>query len=406
MKNKVLSVIFIFLVVIICQCCSSYHAATALADVDTISIDKSIQKDSILFSVYFKSPRVIPLETKNECIIQNVRSLEIFKDDIYVLDDKANKLFVFDKNGLFKRTVSEPGRGHGEYIELADFSIDRKNGIIYLLDEATDNVLKFDLSNFEYLSTIKTDRNGYRTYSMQTVDGRVFLNRTSVDEEEKYELKEIDSKNGDQVGKLLNSDEYNNGWNFPLRLPYSDFYSKNSHPKYVGLFSNIIMNVTNEGVTPAYVVECKDFVDKNDINRILKNVDKNLVGLDFSSVYSLNKIFQISRLIESSKFLCFQYQQGNDRQYLIYDKESKKAQTSSFFYNDYVCEQNNIPMDLCYGDENGVVSLLQTSYIPYFIEHVIKKGKLKSNLDNYANLMKINVNSNPVLFWHEYKKYE
>lgn len=32
-------------------------------------------------------------------------------------------------------------------------------------------------------------------------------------------------------------------------------------------------------------------------------------------------------------------------------------------------------MDLCYSDKKGVVSLLQTSYIPYFIEHVIKKEK-------------------------------
>ena len=101
-------------------------------------------------------------------------------------------MFVFDKNGNFKRSISEQGRGRGEYLELADFSIDRKNEVIYLLDEAVDNVLKFDLKDYEYLSTIKTERNGYRTYSMLTIGNRAFLNRTSVMEEEKYELKEID----------------------------------------------------------------------------------------------------------------------------------------------------------------------------------------------------------------------
>lgn len=111
---------------------------------------------------------------------------------IYILDDKVNKLFVFDKNGNFKRSISEQGRGRGEYLELADFSIDRKNEVIYLLDEAADNVLKFDLKDYEYFSTIKTERNGYRTYSMLTIGNRAFLNRTSVMEEEKYELKEID----------------------------------------------------------------------------------------------------------------------------------------------------------------------------------------------------------------------
>lgn len=31
------------------------------------------------------------------------------------------------------------------------------------------------------------------------------------------------------------------------------------------MFSNVIMNVTSEGVSPAYVVESKNFVDKNDL---------------------------------------------------------------------------------------------------------------------------------------------
>ena len=79
------------------------------------------------------------------------------------------------------------------------------------MDEAADNILKFDLKNYGYLATIKANRNGYRTYSMQTIDGHVFLNRSSVNEEDKYELKEIDAKNGEQVGKLLDSEEYNNG---------------------------------------------------------------------------------------------------------------------------------------------------------------------------------------------------
>lgn len=60
-------------------------------------------------------------------------------------------------------------------------------------------------------------------------------------------------------------------------------------------------------------------------------------------------------------------------------------------------------MDLCYSDKKGVVSLLQTSYIPYFIEHVIKKGKLKTGLEHYASLMCLKANSNPVLFYLEYK---
>lgn len=53
--------------------------------------------------------------------------------------------------------------------------------------------------------------------------------------------------------------------------------------------------------------------------------------------------------------------------------------------------------------DKSLHDLLQTSYIPYFIEHVIKKEKLKVGLEHYASLMRLKANSNPVLFYLEYK---
>ena len=402
--NKAINCMFIILAFVMCISCGSYNTATMYADADTISIDGATRCDSLIFSDFFKAPKVVLLETKPECVVQNIRSLEIYKEDIYILDDRANKLYVFDGNGKFKRTISSPGRGHGEYMKLADFSIDRTKEVIYLLDEATDEILKFSLDDYKFLSSIKAVQNGYLTYCMQEIGGKIYLNRSSVLEKEKYELREIDERNGKQVGKFLKSDDYNHGWNFPLSLEHSNFYSKNSQsPKYIGLFSNLIMNVTADGVSAAYIVDSRKFVDKEEVLKMQKIAEGKLEKIDFSGIYSQKRIHQISRFIESPSKVFFQYLEGDERNYLVYDKASGKTKTSSLFMDDYVSDKNMIPMDFCYSDERGVVALLKPCFMPHFIKYIIDGGKMRTHLDNYSRLIKLNKDSNPVLFFHEYK---
>lgn len=402
--NKAINCMFIILVFVMCISCGSYNTATMYADADTISIDGATRCDSLIFSDFFKAPKVVLLETKPECVVQNIRSLEIYKEDIYILDDRANKLYVFDGNGKFKRTISSPGRGHGEYMKLADFSIDRTKEIIYLLDEATDEILKFSLNDYKFLSSIKAVQNGYLTYCMQEIGGKIYLNRSSVSEKEKYELREIDERNGKQMGKFLKSDDYNHGWNFPLSLEHSNFYSKNSQsPKYIGLFSNLIMNVTADGVSAAYIVDSRKFVNKEEVLKMQGIAEGKLEKIDFSDIYSQKRIHQISRFIESPSKVFFQYLEGDERNYLVYDKASGKTKTSSLFMNDYVSDKNMIPMDFCYSDERGVVALLKPCFMPHFIKYIINGGKMRTHLDNYSRLIKLNKDSNPVLFFHEYK---
>lgn len=402
--NKAINCMFIILAFVMCISCGSYNTATMYADADTISIDGATRCDSLIFSDFFKAPKIVLLETKPECVVQNIRSLEIYKEDIYILDDRANKLYVFDGNGKFKRTISSPGRGHGEYMKLADFSIDRTKEAIYLLDEATDEILKFSLDDYKFLSSIKAVQNGYLTYCMQEIGGKIYLNRSSVLEKEKYELREIDERNGKQVGKFLKSDDYNNGWNFPLSLEHSNFYSKNSQsPKYIGLFSNLIMNVTADGVSAAYIVDSRKFVDKEEVLKMQKIAEGKLEKIDFSGIYSQKRIHQISRFIESPSKVFFQYLEGDERNYLVYDKASGKTKTSSLFMDNYVSDKNMIPMDFCYSDERGVVALLKPCFMPHFIKYIINGGKMRTHLDNYSRLIKLNKDSNPVLFFHEYK---
>ena len=398
-------VLFIIVIVAMQCSCSSYNASLICADADTINIDKATEESEIYLSSIVDKPLTIVLETNDNCIVQNVRSIELYDEKIYILDDMSNKLYVFNMDGSFDKNIAEAGRGHGEYLELADFSIDRKKGEMYLFDEAMDAILKYDIKTGKFICSTNTARDGYRTYCMQFLDDKFYLNKTSIDNNNMYELKEVSPNNGEITNKYLKSAEYNMGWNIPLRLPYSNFYSKNTDcPKYVGMFSNTIVGMTSSGIIPQYIVLSDDFITSKDVAAVKEKISTENYFIDMEYLGNANKIYQISRIVEMPGKLLFQYMKGLRRMYLLYDVDKKESQTTGMLVNDYVSDENNVPMDLCYSDDKGVVSILQTNHISYFVENFIQKGKVKKDIDKYDKLMGLTENSNPVLFYHRYKK--
>lgn len=127
-------------------------------DIVVIDIDKAKEEKILLYSNILEEPDVIVLETNPECVVQNIRALDIFDDNIYILDDASKALYVFRRDGSFLKRIGSEGNGHGEYWELSDFSINRKDSTVYLWDEALDRALKFDLRTGGYLSSIQTER--------------------------------------------------------------------------------------------------------------------------------------------------------------------------------------------------------------------------------------------------------
>lgn len=235
----------------------------------------------------------------------------------------------------------------------------------------------------------------------------MYLNRTSLDAASgNYLLREIDEKTGKQVASYLNADDYNKGWNGSLRFPFTYFYSRNTDaPKYVEMFFDTIVAITNDGIKPYCVVKSEDFISKERMEKLISDsgagevFDGNLSGLD-----DAGWIYHISRFVELDGIISLQYKKGGDRLYLLHDLETKETLVAPFFADDYLCEGNNIPLDMYYSDKEGVLSVLSVNFIPYFIEQVVRKGRLNPNIDEYENLMEIEEHSNPVLFFHRYKQ--
>ena len=363
---------------------------------EVINIDDARQQETMTFSSIFEAPQVVVLETNDSCVIRSIYSMEVYKDNLYILDDVAQALYVFDKKGNFLHRIGHRGRGHDEYVELSDFSIDRDNGIVYLWDEAKDKALKYNIATGKFMPGIKTERNGLRCFCMQYHGGNIYVNRASMDAEPgNYMLKEINAETGEQTDSLLTADEYNKGWNSQLRLQHSFFYSRNTDaPKFIGMFSDKIAAITDNVVETAYIVKSKDLATPDEVKKMLDDYIKNSGKYDFSVLNDKKRISRFSWFVEFDSLVSFQYSVGDDIGYLLYDRKTKETTVYRQMVNDYIYGKNNIPTNLCYADEKGVWALLRQDNIPYFIKNIVSTGKLDKNIDQYDKLKQLTNDSN------------
>lgn len=370
----------------------------------TIDIDRAKEEKALLYSSVLEKPDVIVLETKPECIIQNIFSVELYEDRIYILDDEVKALYVFHRDGTFLDRVGHRGHGHGEYRDLSDFSIDREKGIIYLWDNAMDATLKYDLHTHDYLSSIKTQHDGYLSLCLQQAGDKLYVNRTAMDltDPDNYLLREIDVQTGVQTDSCLKAADYNKGWNRNFGFQFGFFYAKNTRsPKFIEMFSDTVVAVTPDGLRPAYAIKSKDFVTDEVIADVRKDCGPNPDGLvDLSRLREGGWIHFVSRWVEWDGMVSFQYHKGDERHYALHDLRTRETRVSTAFSDDYLCEDNNLPLDMCYADEGGVLSVLHAYAIPYFLEHIVAKGRLKPDVDEREKLMRLTDGANPVLFYH------
>ena len=367
-----------------------------------IDIDKAVEENKILYSSLFKPPKSIILETNENCLIKSEGGLQVYKNRIYILDKDNKNLFVFDMNGVFVQKIGSVGSGPGEFYDISDFTIDIQNNVIYLLDDYTNIVNKYDATSGEFIEKIKIEANNEQASIIQYISGYLYTNSLPMNGNlEKHLLMKINAVNGKQEAIYLDAAKYNKGSNLQLRNTSSFFYSRNSHsPKYVEMFMDTIISISKEEIVPIFAIKSKYFVTNNDLEEIHKTYMQKGVH-DFSPIYEKGKIFNINNYIEFDNFVCFQFEKGNDRFYLLYNTSTQEVKITKFLMNDFIMSENRIPMDLCFSDEKGIYALLRQDFIPYFVD-VINSGQINPSVDQYEKILKIQEDSNPIIFYHEY----
>lgn len=110
-----------------------------------VNIPLDRKDNPAFFDSLFQYNHYVILETTNESLIGHTGKIVFYRGDIYILDDKENKVLVFDKQGKYLRQYSHVGQGPGEYLSLRDFVI--KEDTLFLLDRLGAKLLEYTLDD-------------------------------------------------------------------------------------------------------------------------------------------------------------------------------------------------------------------------------------------------------------------
>ena len=137
--------------------CSSPKPGTNVYKLDI----KSWPNQTIVLDKVIKEIRIIPLETKPECLISYISDMQFTPDMIVTLDGETLQMNCFGLDGKFLRKFGTRGKGPGEYATAAGMLVNQERSEVLLNRSPTRRVNFYNLSG-QFLRTIDQEFSGYR----------------------------------------------------------------------------------------------------------------------------------------------------------------------------------------------------------------------------------------------------
>jgi len=339
---------------------------------ETIEIDLE-QLNRMPLSQFVSDVTVIPLETNNQTIIGQISKIQIFNNQLYILDELSNSIMIFDKNGKFIKKLNKIGQGPGEYIRLKDFEVN-ENGL-YILDISGRKINHYDTNlnfitktNLESISSYFTiNDNFYWLYNEPNLSSN-YYQLTKIDQHGKVSVKDFQKK------ASADSHEYNWSSSHVFQKNNTEFYFS---PPY----SNSIYIEKGDDWLNAFTFSFgkKTFPKNKNIN------DYNIADDDFPFIIREN-------FYCSEKYLIIDFLFKNKCQFAFFDKESKKVH-SGVINNDLISEYDRFFPRFLTG--NCFIEIVDAEYILTDFQGLIPFNK---------NLEKLQEDDNPILVLYSLKR--
>ena len=396
---------FSFILFSFCLSCNAQHQQKELPlDGSYYVIDLDDKKEvSLPLSLYFKNAQTIILETSKDCLIGDINEFQVFNGYIYVLDAyKAKSLYVFDIEGKFLRKIGTLGRGPGEYIQITDFTLDTENMFIFVNDWG-NRIHKYQLDG-TYVNSINLQAMGASIRSIQYYNSRLYLDVLPWDaDNDKYMLVEIDPDDGKIHSRSLPL-RYNKGWSEGYNKGESFFKSRlNTPPRYTQLFMSYVISV-GETITPYIELKSKHLVTDNDI-RNLPPRERSHSERFSRSFRGRSKIWNVNSFVENDDFIIFRYEiEFLSYNTVVFNKKTEIANIAGFLSNDLIFrrDRDGIFGRFHFSDTRGAYQILHPDLLNK-IKMSIRRNEVVSSLDKADLLLKLNEDSNPVIFFYEFK---
>ena len=391
--------LIIFISLFFASCTTNQTQKDLRLDGDFYTIDLDGKKEpSIRLSSIFKNVRTIFLETNEACLMGDIYDFQVFDGYMYILDYKSAKsLFVFDMEGKFIRKIGGIGGGPGEYKEAGAFTLDTENRIIYLRDRNIVHKYKFD-GTFLHSFTIPAEGN---VHFIHFYNGRLYSDcvwwRPSKDD---VLLLEIDPNDGKIISQSV-SVKYNKGWNKGFYSGSNNFFKSrmNNPPRYNAMFMDYIVSLGKE-VKPYIELKSKNRITEKDVESFTE--DKGMLNVN----NILRKSRYVNSFIENDDLIYFKCGMMPFSTSVILYKKSGEVKLANYSNNDLIFKQDETGMleQFVFSDSKGAYVIYNTQSLAFGeYQRYLNKNDAVPNLNNLDQLMELTFDSNPVIFFYEYK---
>ena len=111
----------------------------------------------------------IELELTSESLINPDRIQSVLLTEDVVIMSEADKIFAFDNNGKFVRTIGSKGQGPGEFTGIRLIAVDNKNKYVYVI-ALINKIICYDLTTGNFL------KESYQTQQLAQIKSIRYIN--------------------------------------------------------------------------------------------------------------------------------------------------------------------------------------------------------------------------------------
>ena len=224
-------------------------------------------------------------------------------------------------------------------------------------------------------------------------------------------IQEIDLSTGKQKQNWLDVKRYNSNWFVGGlgRAEESFFYARSQEAcKYVHFFMDTIISIGKNQVEPFAVLKDKDWISSKDLAKIIedKKGQLGLAGLVCREISQREIAFDIHNYVEWDDYFFFRYVKKDNNYYVFHNIKTGKTRITEDIINDLVNEQPWLVSSFNCADENGVYEVIGMFSIERYIEKLQEDGFLKKSVDRYEELRTLPEDTNPIIFYYEFKRDE
>lgn len=377
MKN----IILLFLLLLLGGCFSSPDKCVPDEGLNKILIDPEVIEEYLdLSEILQDSIEIIPLETTEQCLISEIKQIELYKDIIYVSDKGNAKIFVFTAKGHYLNSLGKQGMGPGEYSRLGNFTF--KGDSILIQDLYRNKYIAYDLytnshreipydvfhkdivsfGNIAYLVS-NYDESDYGDFNLYKFD---FYSSNVMSSEIPFNSKQSDKS---MYGLRKYASKYDN--EATLIYPLND----------------TIYILKKDSVYPFYII---NFTSRNLPKEL--NIDKNML---FRFVRQ-NRYLKGFEYLQNSKDYLLGYYSDDSFKYFIYDKLSASIRVGKWLS---ISLFGNMIFHYFYTTTSGELYILQDADTFSFnwksLRTYCKNSYYREYIDSIVS--KISNDSNPIL---------